>query len=216
LYLIKASKKCCIKLWIALLTTSICLVIGYPLAYLISRIKGHLQVLLILLINAPMWINMLLRVRSIQQLLDIFSPTLYETDFALIFGMVYLFLPFMVLPIYTVLSKLDENYFEGAADLGANRFQTIQRVIIPLSLSGIISGVIMVFLPAATTLVVPQYLGKNVHFIGNVIEASITQQINGGYGYGAAISLVLSLIIVLMVFGMKKADKYQSGSNKDF
>lgn len=202
------------SLLIAFLTTIFCLIIGYPLAYIIARSNKRIQVVLILLINAPMWINMLLRVRSLQQLLSFFGDYSYESMGALIFGMVYIFLPFMVLPIYTVLSKMDEHYFESSADLGANKFQTFVKVIVPLSLSGIISGVIMVFLPSATTLVVPKYLGPGRHLIGDIIEATIMNQSYGGYGYGAAISIVVGILIMLLVFFMKKVDKYQGGQNE--
>ncbi len=193
-------------LYLAGISTGVALLIGYPLAYIISRSKPRVQVLLVLLVSAPMWINMLLRTRALQQVIEMINPNLLGTHFVIIFGMTYLYLPFMVLPIYTVLSKMDENLFQSAADLGASKFQTIIKVVIPLSLSGILSGIMMVFLPAATTLVVPKYLGNNLILIGNLIEKAF---LGGQYGYGAAISVLLAIIIMGFVWLIKKVDRYQ-------
>jgi spermidine/putrescine transport system permease protein len=195
------------SLYLAGISTIITLMIGYPVAYMISRSKPRIQLLLILLITAPMWINMLLRTRALQQVFEMFAPNMLGTNEAIILGMVYIFLPFMVLPIFTVLSKIDINLYESAADLGANKLQTIIKVIIPLSLSGILSGIMMVFLPAATTLVVPKYLGRGRYLIGNLIENAMIQQ--GRFGYGSAIAIVLSLIIMAFIYVIKKTDRYQ-------
>ncbi len=200
------------SLYLAGYATLITLVIGYPLAYLISRQNQRTQLLLILLITAPMWVNILLRTRALQQVFEMIAPNLLGSDLAIILGMSYIYLPFMVLPIYAVLSKIDPNYFESAADLGANKFQTILRVIIPLSLSGILSGIMMVFLPAATTLVIPKYLANNRYLIGNLIENAMIQQ--GRFGYGSAIAIVLSLVIMGFVYLIRKVDRYQ-GVNVD-
>lgn len=195
---------------IAFLGTLFSLMIGYPLAYIISLSKPKTKTLLLLLITAPMWINMLLRVLALKQVFEMINLRFHLTETALIIGMVNIFLPFMVLPIYSVLDKMDKNLYEAAADLGATKTQTIIKVVIPLSLSGVLSGIIMVFLPMATTLVVPKYLGPSgKNLIGNIIEQAITKRQYGGYGYGAAISVVLALIILLMVSLMKKVDKYQ-------
>lgn len=195
------------SVYLAALSTVLTLVIGYPLAYVIARSRPRTQVLLILLISAPMWINMLLRTRALQQVFEMTAPHLLGSDLAIIVGMTYIFLPFMVLPIYTVLNKIDPNLYESAADLGATRFQTIIRVIIPLSLSGILSGIMMVFLPAATTLVVPRYLGQGRFLIGNLIENAMIQQ--GRFGYGSAIAIVLSLLIMGLLYLIKRTDRYQ-------
>jgi spermidine/putrescine transport system permease protein len=200
------------SLYLAGYATLITLIIGYPLAYLISRQNQRTQLLLILLITAPMWVNILLRTRALQQVFEMLAPNLLGTDVAIILGMSYIYLPFMVLPIYAVLSKIEPNYFESAADLGANKFQTIVRVIIPLSLSGILSGIMMVFLPAATTLVIPKYLANNRYLIGNLIENAMIQQ--GRFGYGSAIAIVLSLVIMGFVYLIRKVDRYQ-GVNVD-
>lgn len=200
------------SLYLAGVATIITLVIGYPLAYLISRQNGRTQLLLILLVTSPMWVNILLRTRALQQVFEMLAPSILGTDLAIILGMAYIYLPFMVLPIYAVLSKIDPNFFESAADLGANKFQTISRVILPLSLSGILSGIMMVFLPAATTLVVPKYLANNRYLIGNLIENAMIQQ--GRFGYGSAIAIVLSLVIMGFVYMIRKVDRYQ-GVNID-
>lgn len=200
------------SLYLAGVATLITLIVGYPLAYIISRQNQRTQLLLILLITAPMWVNILLRTRALQQVFEMFAPTLLGSDLAIILGMSYIYLPFMVLPIYAVLSKIEPNYFESAADLGANKFQTIVKVIIPLSLSGILSGIMMVFLPAATTLVIPKYLANNRYLIGNLIENAMIQQ--GRFGYGSAIAIVLSLVIMGFVYLIKKVDRYQ-GVNVD-
>ena len=203
------------SLYLAGVATFITLLIGYPVAYLISRAKPRMQLLLILLINAPMWINMLLRTRALQQVVEMIAPQMIGSDLVIIMGMTYIFLPFMILPIYAVLSKIDPSYFESAADLGANKFQTMTKVIIPLSLSGILSGIMMVFLPAATTLVIPKYLGNNRYLIGNLIENAMIQQ--GRFGYGSAIAIVLSLIIMGFVYLIKKVDRYQGVNvNEDY
>jgi spermidine/putrescine transport system permease protein len=200
------------SLYLAGVATLITLCIGYPLAYLISRTDKRMQLLLILLVTAPMWVNILLRTRALQQVFEMIAPSMLGTDLAIILGMSYIYMPFMVLPIYAVVSKIDPNYFESAADLGANKFQTIVKVIIPLSLTGILSGIMMVFLPAATTLVIPKYLANNRYLIGNLIENAMIQQ--GRFGYGSAIAIVLSLVIMGFVYLIRKVDRYQ-GENID-
>ncbi len=197
------------SLYLAFLATALTLVIGYPLAYYISMSKPRTRVLLILLISAPMWINMLLRTRALQQVFEMVAPDLLGSNLAIVIGMTYIFLPFMVLPIYTVLSKIDPALYESSADLGATRLQTIIRVIIPLSLSGILSGIMMVFLPAATTLVVPKYLGQGRYLVGNLIENAMIQQ--GRFGYGSAIAIILALLIMASLYMIKRVDKYQGG-----
>lgn len=203
------------SLGIAFIATTVCLMIGYPLAYIIAMAKMRTSALLIVLITSPMWINMILRVQALKQVFEMILPRFYLTESALIIGMVYIFLPFMVLPIYTVLAKMDKSLFEASADLGATKIKTIIKVVIPLSISGILSGITMVFLPIATTLVVPKYLGPSGrNLIGNIIEQAITKRQYGSYGYGAAIAVVLGLIMVVLVNLMNRADRYQGG-NRD-
>lgn len=190
---------------LAIITTLICLVIGYPLAYYITKRRPITQAILILLITAPMWINMLIRTVAWKQIFDMINPNLLGSDFAIILGMVYVFLPFMVLPIYTVLSKIDPLLYEASADLGGSNMKTFRKVTLPLSISGVLSGITMVLLPAATTMVIPRYLGQNRVLIGTLIERKFYD--SGNWGYGAAIAIVLSLIIMIMVFFTKKLDR---------
>ena len=124
---------------------------GYPLAYLIAMSKPQVSAMLILLITAPMWINMILRIQALKQVLEMINTSLPSTEAALIIGMVYIYLPFMVLPIYTVLSKMDKSYFESAADLGATKVQTMTKVVIPLSIWCIIRSYYGVFTDSNNT-----------------------------------------------------------------
>lgn len=190
---------------LAIYTTLVTLFIGYPTAYLITKSNKKTQTLLILMITAPMWVNMLLRTLAWKQIFEMLNASLLGTDIAIITGMVYVFLPFMVLPIYTVLSKIDPKLYEAADDLGANKFQTFLKVTLPLSITGVLSGITMVLLPAATTLVIPKYLGKNRYLIGNLIEDRFLTA--GNWGYGSAIAIILSVVIMAMVIFTKKLDR---------
>lgn len=203
------------SLWIAFATTIVSLVIGYPLAYLLTKLKFKTQMALLLLINAPMWINMLLRVRALEQIMRMFFPFLIDSAPGVVLGLVYVYLPFMVLPIYAVISKIDPNLIESSADLGASKMRTMFKVIIPLSLSGVLSGVLMVFLPAATTIIVPQYLApsQNIYMIGTLIEKSIIY--NGRISYASAIAIVLAIVILGIVFYIKKLDKYKGVNSNE-
>ena len=190
---------------LAVYTTIVTLAIGYPTAYIITKTKKKTQTLLILILTAPMWVNMLLRTLAWKQIFEMLNDSILGTDFAIITGMVYVFLPFMVLPIYTVLSKIDPKLYEASDDLGANRFQTFLKVTLPLSITGVLSGITMVLLPAATTLVIPKYLGKNRYLIGNLIEDRFLTA--GNWGYGSAIAIILSVVIMGMVIITKKLDR---------
>jgi spermidine/putrescine transport system permease protein len=203
------------SLWIALATTVATLLIGYPLAYFITHMKARTQVTMLLLINAPMWINMLLRVRALEQIIRMFTPFLIDSFTGVVIGLVYIYLPFMVLPIYAVLSKIDPNLLESAADLGASKTKTLFKVIVPLSLSGVLSGILMVFLPAATTIIIPQYLApsQNIYMIGTLIEKSIIN--NGRISYASAVAIVLSIVILGIVYYIKKLDKYKGVNSNE-
>ncbi|MGM9631725.1 MAG: ABC transporter permease [Eubacteriales bacterium] len=189
---------------LSVIATFICLIIGYPLAYIIARSSPKAQKIYIMLLMLPMWTNLLIRTYSIMAILDDggFINTLLGTSFhivgtkgAVIFGMVYDFLPYMVLPIYTCVSKIDKNMWEVAADLGCNTGRTLTKVILPLSLSGIISGVTMVFVPSISTFYISQKLGGGTfELIGDTIER---QFVTGAYNTGAAISLVMMILILI-------------------
>jgi len=197
---------------LAFVATLVSLLIGYPLAYIISKSNTKTKTLLILLITAPMWINMLLRTKALEQVILMIAPDLIGTNLAIIIGMTYVYLPFMVLPIYTVLSKIDIILYESASDLGANKLQILIKVVIPLSISGVLSGIMMVFLPSATTLVVPKYLGAGRFLIGNLIENAIISQ--GDFGYGSSIALLMAGIILIFLYAIKKVDKYTEGGDE--
>ncbi len=197
---------------LAFVATLLSLVIGYPLAYIISKSHTKTKTLLILLITAPMWINMLLRTKALEQVILMIAPDLIGTNLAIIIGMTYVYLPFMVLPIYTVLSKIDIILYESASDLGANKLQTLIKVVMPLSISGVLSGIMMVFLPSATTLVVPKYLGAGRFLIGNLIENAMISQ--GDFGYGSSIALLMAGLILVFLYAIKKVDKYTEGGDE--
>lgn len=204
---------------IAVITTIVCLILGYPLAYFISRRGTQMQTLLILLVTIPMWINMLVRTYSWISILSdnglingvlmrfgLGPVKLMYTDFAVVLGMVYNFLPFMIMQIYNVLAKMDESLIQASYDLGANRFQTFRKVVFPLSLSGVISGITLVFLPSLSTFVIPQFLGGGSYvLIGNLIE---NQFINiGDYNFGSAISLIMAVLIMASMHFTNKVDR---------
>lgn len=193
-----------------LLATAICLIIGYPIAYILSKLDSKNQNLAIMLIMLPMWINFLLRTYAWMTLLEnnglinkfiamfgIQPVQMINTSGAIVLGMVYNFLPFMILPIYTVITKLDENIIEAAKDLGANRFNVFLRIILPLSIPGIISGFTMVFVPAVSTFVISKMLGGGANLlIGDLIDM---QFLGSSYNpnLGSAMSLVLMLLILI-------------------
>ena len=191
------------------LATVVCLVIGYPLAYFISKAKLSSQSTMILLVMLPMWMNFLIRTYSLMTILGdsgiintilnffgINSVKMINTSGAVLLGMVYNFLPFMILPIYSVISKMDKSLIEAAQDLGSNRFQILKKVIMPLSLPGIISGITMVFVPCVSTFYITQKLGGGqIVLIGDVIETQFQNANN--YNLGASLSFVLMILILI-------------------
>ncbi|MFA6796416.1 MAG: ABC transporter permease [Bacilli bacterium] len=201
-----------LSIWFAFLTTCICMVISYPVAYFTARSRPNIRSVVILLITIPMWINMLLRTLAWKQIFELIGGwmniSILGTDFAVVFGMVYVFLPFMIIPIYTSILKIDPSLYEASKDLGANSFKTFIHVTLPLSMPGIISGITMVFLPAATSLVIPKYLGdgqSRYYLIGNLIESYFIAGDN--YYFGSAIAVLLSSIILLMMYFVNKMDR---------
>ncbi len=198
-----------LSIMLAFIATLVCLLIGYPLALCISRTKPTTQKILIMLVMLPMWINFIIRTDSIAILLEknglinsflgLFNlhVELMDTRFAVIVGMIYDFLPFMILPIYSVLTKLDVKLVEAARDLGCNSFQALTKVIMPLSVSGIVSGITMVFVPCVSTFYISQRLGgANTYLIGDAIEARMLS-ISVDYSKGATLSFVLMILIVV-------------------
>ncbi len=189
--------------------TAICLVIAYPFAYFLSRLKFSTQSMMVLLVMLPMWMNFLIRtyswmtilgdtgiINTLLNALGLGSLQLINTGGAVILGMVYNFLPYMILPIYSVLSKMDNSLIEAAQDLGSNRFQIMKKVIMPLSLPGVLSGITMVFVPCVSTFYITQKLGGGqIVLIGDIIETQFQSANN--YHLGASLSLVLMVLILI-------------------
>ncbi len=208
-----------LSIYIALLTTVICVVLGYPVAYVISRAPGRHNMILILLITMPTWINMLVRTYAWMGILQsggvlstilgwfgLEDVTLLYTDFAVVFSMVYNFIPFMILQIHTSLAKMDGSLAEAAGDLGANAVQTFLRVTLPLSLPGIISGITLVFLPAVSSFFIPKLLGGGQYvLVGNIIENQFLTA--GDWNFGSAISLIMAVIIMISMYLTRRAER---------
>ena len=190
---------------LALYTTVLCLVVGYPVAYLLSRMKKATATLLSVFFIVPMWMNFLLRTYAWKVLLGAFTDILY-TEAAVLLGMVYNFLPFMILPIYTVLMKLDKSYIEAANDLGANGAKTFLRVVLPLSISGIVSGITMVFIPSTTTFAISQLLGggKTMLYGDLIYMRFITEQ---AWSAGSALAIILMVCVLLSMAVMRRAER---------
>lgn len=213
-----------LALLLSIVSTMICLILAYPLAMILSQKSVNQTSFIVLIFIFPMWMNFLLRTLAWQTLLEkngvinsvlsfFHLPTLeiINTPGAIILGMVYNFLPFMVLPIYNVLIKIDKDVINAARDLGANPFQTLTKILIPLSLPGIISGITMVFIPSLTTFVISSMLGgSKILLIGNVIEQEFQQTNN--YNVGSGLSLVLMLFILFSMAITAKYDKDGEGS----
>lgn len=197
----------------AFVTTLICLLLGYPVAYILSNIKKSVAALLSVFFIVPMWMNVLLRTYAWQSILGDFIPAVFHTksllnnDFAVMLGLVYNFLPFMILPLYNTLSKLDKSYLEAARDLGCNGFQTFVKVVLPLSVSGIISGITMVFIPSITAFAVPKLLGGGMTdtLYGELIEYQI-KQVNA-LDVGSAMAVVLLICVLVSTLIMNHFDK---------
>ncbi len=209
---------------LSLISTVICLILAYPLAMILNKSKMKSNSFIVMIIILPMWMNFLLRTIAWQNILErtgIINTVLkffnlpmlniINTPSAIVLGMVYNFLPFMVLPIYNVLIKIDKDIVNAARDLGANSRQTLFKIILPLSLPGVISGITMVFVPSLTTFVISNILGgSKIVLIGNVIE----QQFRiGNWHTGSGLSLVLMIFILISMAILSKYDKESEGSN---
>ncbi len=213
-----------LALLLAFISTLLCLLLAYPLAMILTTLAVNQSSFIVLVFILPMWMNSLLRIIAWQNLLEkngvinmllhfLHLPSLeiINTPYAIILGMVYDFLPFMVLPLYNVLSKMDKNIINAAHDLGANNVQTFFSVILPLSVPGIISGVTMVFVPALTTFVISELLGgSKILLIGNVIEQEFKQ--GSSWHTGSGLSLVLMIFIIFSMALIAKYDKDGEGT----
>ena len=213
-----------LSLGLSLLSTVICLLLAYPLAMILRKKNIGRGSFIVFIFILPMWMNFLLRTLAWQTLLEkngvingllsaLHLPNIavINTPAAIVLGMVYNFLPFMVLPVYNVLIKIDDNTINAAKDLGANSLQTLIRIWLPLSLPGIISGVTMVFVPALTTFVISNLLGgSKILLIGNVIEQEFTKGSN--WHLGSGLSLVLMIFILISMALIAKYDKNGEGS----
>lgn len=215
------------SLLIAVKTTIICLILGYPAAYYIARSSEKVQNILVLCITIPMWINMLVRTYAwigllseggiIQKLLSFLglgNVELLYTEGAVLLGMVYNFLPFMILQVNTALCKMDHSLLEASADLGADKAQTFLRVTLPLSLPGVINGITLVFLPAVSSFFIPKLLGGGQYFlIGNLIENQFITV--GEWNFGSAISMVMAIVMMLLMMAVRKAELFTRGGKEE-
>ena len=207
------------SIWLAVLSTVSCLILGYPIAYIISKLPIKRRNILILLFILPMWMNFLLRtyawmailgrdglINTLLGYIGIGPIKMLYTDGAILLGMVYNFLPFMVIPIYTVLIKIDKNLVNAAYDLGANKAQAFRKIILPLSIPGIISGITMVFMPAVSNFVIPSLLGGGKYMlVGNLIEQQFTTI--GNWNFGSALSIFMMILILISMAFMSKYEK---------
>lgn len=200
----------------AFIATVITLLISFPLAYFMTKTKLSTQGTLMLLVMLPMWMNLLIRTYSLSNILErngiintlleslgLEKVQLINTPGAVILGMIYNFIPYMILPIYSILSKLDKRLLEASSDLGANGRKTLFKVIIPLSMPGVVSGITMVFVPSVSTFYISQKLG-GIHneLIGDVIEQQF--KLNSNYNLGASLSLVLMVMIIISLAVMNR------------
>ena len=199
------------SLVIAFITTAVCLVIAYPVAYILARSKMKKKFVILLLFVTPMWINFVLRINAIRELLGWIGLLGEANYFNTIFGMVYDFLPFMILPIYNAVMKIDSHLIEAAYDLGAGKAYVYRKVILPLCVPGIVSGITMVFIPALTTFVISNMLGGGkVNLIGNIIEQEFT--VNSNWYLGSGLSLVMMVFIIISMVLLEKFDKTGEGT----
>lgn len=210
---------------LALISTVVCLIVGYPMAMILANMQLKKRNIMVLLFVIPMWMNFLLRTYAWMSILgrngfintalkSIGLPTLnlLYNDGAVILGMVYNFLPFMVLPIYTVLSKMDKSLIEAAGDLGADRTTSFIKILFPLSMPGVMSGITMVFMPAVSTFVISRLLGGGQYMlIGNLVEQQFT--VVNDWHFGSAVSILLMILILISMAVMSKYDKEESGGH---
>ena len=201
----------------ALISTLVCLALGYPLAYILSRMNDKMRGFLSMLLLLPMWMNFIIRTYAMLSLIDeegiitkLFGGFMLKgTDAAIIIGMVYNFLPFLVLPIYTSMMKIDKNLIEAAQDLGGNSLHVFTGVVLPLTVPGIVSGITMVFVPCVTTFVIPQRMNNNVWTIGKLIEYKFISNASadGVDPDGGALSFILMILVFISMSIFNLIDK---------
>ncbi|WP_019554903.1 ABC transporter permease [Propionispira raffinosivorans] len=211
------------SIYLAGLSTILCFLIGYPMAMILAGTKLKYRSMLVLMIVIPMWMNFLLRTYAWMTLLErkgliniiltslhLPAVNILYTDYAVVLGMVYNFLPFMILPIYSVLMKMDKNLIEAAEDLGASRWQAFIKITFPLSLPGVYAGILMVFMPAVTTFVISRLLGGGQYtLIGNLIEEQFLAV--GDWNFGSALSVFMLVLILLSLGFMSRYEKENEG-----
>jgi len=209
------------SLVLSMITTSICFAIGYPVAYFLARLPERNRKIWLALLIVPLWANMLLRIFAWEKIFtpdSIFSDIfvlnfdLLGTKLGVVIGMVGMYLPFMIFPLFSVLERMDQSLIEAAKDLGANDFNVLVRVIFPLSLSGVVSGVIMTMLPAMTSFVLPARIGLGrINLIGNIIESKFMKEVMGSgslsINTGSLISLMLMIFSVISFVIITRFDK---------
>ncbi len=212
------------SLYLALICTVICLLLGYPAAYFLASKDFNKNQTLFVLILLPMWMNFLLRTYAMMSLMEnqgiintllkamgLEPVRMIGTEGAVLVGMVYNYLPFMVLPIHTSLKKMDQRVIEAAEDLGANPARVFQRVTLPLSMPGVISGITMVFMPAVTTFAISRLLGSgNFMMFGDLIDKQFLELNN--WHFGSSLSLIMMVLIIISISLLNKADPKGEGS----
>ena len=211
------------SLKLAVISTAICLLLGYPMAYIMARAGQRAQKTMLTLIMIPMWMNFLIRTYAWMTILQdtgilngflsaLHLPAVHiiGTETAVVIGMVYDYFPYMILPIYSIMAKMDIKLLEAARDLGCNGFSVLRRVIFPLSLPGVISGITMVFMPSVTTFFIPRVLGGgNTMMFGDLIEAKFLSE--GNWNGGSALSLIMMVLILISLSILRKADPNGEG-----
>ncbi len=206
---------------LAAISTIVCFCLGYPVAYIMSSKEYSKNTTLLFLFLVPMWMNFLLRtyawlsilehnglINSLLSFIGLPKLNLIYNDFAVLLGMTYNFIPFMILPIYTVLKKIDHSIIEAAQDLGANGFNVFLRVVFPMSLPGVISGVTMVFMPAVTTFVISNLLGGGQYIlVGNLIEQQFLKVYDWNFGSAISVLLLLIIFVTIVIFSFTETDE---------
>ena len=200
----------CYSFALAFVVTIVCLLIAYPVAYILAQSEIKRKAVILMLFVLPMWINFTLRITALKEVLSLIEGDLAFYPFInTVIGMTYDFLPFMILPLYTTLSKMDNSIIEAANDLGANNFQTFIRIILPLSVPGIISGISMVFLPAMTNYVVLDMLYNSTYIMGSLIGSYFS-----AYDWNNGSMIALILLIIICIISLISADSDNEGSGR--